>query len=285
MARQSWPCIFKNMRKLPLFIAPLLIALTACSPFTAPQEKDSSAKARLDYSNNVIVKPISDYLINEQSDRRYNKVIDRLISECTSKKGTPYTYPHTSTLDVGSREYGLWNIEYMQKYGYEFYSLGIQNTGPDDIDPAVQANITLCLQEDPGLLELQAASSEVSKQTELPGRILTTARGYAIQDSTWQETREAWWACLEQKGLTPRTGEDDWGSKQGLETSNQEEKVRVGLLEAQCSQETGMAQTLGDLEASYQVPLIKENQDALNQTKEALDAYSAKIQEIDQKYQ
>lgn len=261
-----------------------ILLLAGCSSATPPAQ-DTSEKSKLDYSNNIIVKPISDYLINEQSDRRYNKVIDRLVSECTTKKGTPYTYPHTSTLDVGSREYGSWNIEYMQKYGYEFYSLGIQNTGPDDIDPAVQANITLCLQEDPGLLELQAASSEVSKQTELPERILTTARGYAIQDPTWKEAREAWWACLEQKGLTPRTGEDDWSSKQLLETSSQEEKVRIGLLEAQCSQETGLAQTLGDLEASYQAPLIKENQDALNQTKEALDAYSAKIQEIDQKYQ
>lgn len=261
-----------------------ILLLAGCSSATPPAQ-DTSEKSKLDYSNNIIVKPISEYLLNDQNARSYNKVLDRLISDCTTKKGTPYTYSNTSTLEVGSREYGLWNVEYMQKYGYEFYSLGIQNTGPDDIDPAVQANITLCLQEDPGLLELQAASSEISKHTELPGRILTTARGYAIQDPTWKEAREAWWACLEQRGLTPRTGEDDWGSKQGLETSNQEEKVRIGLLEAQCSQETGLAQTLGDLEASYQAPLIKENQDALNQTKEALDAYSAKIQEIDQKYQ
>lgn len=285
MARLFWPCIFKNMRKSPLFITPLLIALTACSPFTAPQEKDLSAKAILDYSNNIIVKPISEYLLNEQRARSYNEVLDRLISECTSKKGTPYTYPHTSTLDVGSREYGSWNVEYMQKYGYEFYSLGIQNAEPDNIDSSTQANITLCLQENPGLLELQEANANLSKQTELPERILTTARSYAIQDPTWKEAREAWWACLEKEGLTPRTGEDDWGSQQRLETSSQEEKVRVGLLEAQCSQETGMAQTLADLEASYQAPLIKENQDALNQTKEALEAYSAKIQEIDQKYQ
>lgn len=273
------------MRRLPLFIAPLLIALTACSPLTEPQEKDLSAKARLDYSNNIIVKPISEYLASEQISRNYNNVLDRLISDCTAKKGTPYTYPHTSTLDIGSREYGFWNVEYMQKYGYEFYSLGLQKKEVDEIDSTVQANITLCLQEDPGLLELQEADASLSKQTELSERILTTARSYAVQDSAWKEAREAWWACLEQEGLTPRTGDNDWGSKQGLETSSQEETVRIGLLEAQCSQKTGLAQTLGDLEASYQAPLIKENQDALNQTKEALDAYSAKIQEIDQKYQ
>lgn len=261
-----------------------ILLLAGCSSAAHPAQ-DTSEKSKLDYSNNIIVKPISGYLLNDQSARRHNDVLDRLTSECTSKKGTPYTYPHTSTLDVGSREYGFWNVEYMQKYGYEFYSLGIQNTGSDDIDSATQANIDLCFKEDPGLLELQAASSEISKHTELPERVLTTARSYAIQDPTWKEAREAWWACLEQKGLTPRTGEDDWGSKQLLETSSQEEKVRIGLLEAQCSQETGLAQTLGDLEASYQAPLIKENQDALNQTKEALDAYSAKIQEIDQKYQ
>lgn len=261
-----------------------ILLLAGCSSATPPAQ-DTSEKSKLDYSNNIIVKPISEYLLNEQSARRHSDVLDRLVSECTAKKGTPYTYSNTLTLEVGSREYGLWNVEYMQKYGYEFHSLGIQNAESDNIDPATQANIDLCFKEDPGLLELQAASSEISKYTELPGRILTTARGYAIQDPTWQGAREAWWACLEKEGLTPRTGEDDWGSKQGLETSNQEEKVRIGLFEAQCSQETGLAQTLGDLEASYQAPLIKENQDALNQTKEALDAYSAKIQEIDQKYQ
>lgn len=54
--------------------------------------------------------------------------------------------------------------------------------------------------------------------------------------------------------------------------------MRLALIEANCSQETGMAQTLADLEASYQMPLIQKHQADLNEAKKAIKEYTAELE-------
>ena len=41
--------------------------------------------------------------------------------------------------------------------------------------------------------------------------------------------------------------------------------IRLATIEAQCSEKVRLAQRLGDLEASYQGPLIEKNQALLNE--------------------
>ena len=80
-----------------------------------------------------------------------------------------------------------------------------------------------------------------------------------------RKPRSDWWDCQREKGLTPRTGDGEWTSK---ETANLnaddpkvlEEVIRLATIEAQCSEKVRLAQRLGDLEASYQGPLIEKNQ-------------------------
>ena len=85
--------------------------------------------------------------------------------------------------------------------------------------------------------------------------------------------------------MTPRTGDGEWSSQ---ETANLnaddpkvlEEKIRLATIEAQCSEKVRLAQRLGDLEASYQGPLIEKNQALLNNLKAERDAKIAKAREI-----
>ena len=68
-------------------------------------------------------------------------------------------------------------------------------------------------------------------------------------------------------------------SSQGKEEAKPEE-IRLATIEAECNQKVGMAQRLGDIEASYQGPLIEKNQAKLNQLKEEKEKRVAKAREI-----
>lgn len=201
-----------------------------------------------------------------------------MYSKCLAQKGINFT-PGEVLVPIGSREYGFWNPDYIEKYGYGIFENFSQET---QLTEAERKEFDACYHTE----EIQnhhQRSLEVSEKTQIAEDILTEARGHALKNPAWQEARKKWWGCLENQGLTPRTGGDDWGTKQDLEIdtstpAGKEEKVRITLIEANCSQETGMAQTLADLEASYQMPLIKEHQADLNEAKEALKEYTAELE-------
>lgn len=232
--------------------------------------------------NNAIIKPITEYEDLSYSATIYNRIIDTMYTNCMAEKGINYV-PGTPLVPIGSREYGFWNPDYSEKYGYGIFENFSEGTPLTDKE---QEELKSC-QETPEIKDHSQSLKEIGKKTDLASNILTEARGYALKDPVWKEARKNWWDCLTREGLTPRTGDEAWGSKQSqdIDTSTQagkEEKVRIVLLEAKCSQETGMAQTLANLEASYQSPLIKENQSALNETKAAIQEFRA---EMERKYQ
>lgn len=251
------------------------VLLTSCS---APAQQDTSAQAILDRENNVIIKPIAEYEYSNYTSGLYNRIVEQMYTQCLAHKGITFT-PGKELTPIGSREYGFWNPDYIDKYGYGIFENFSEET---QLTSEEQKEFEACGKSE----EIQShykRSLEVSEKTQIASDILTEARGHALKNPAWQEARKQWWSCLEDKGLTPRTGEDDWGSKQELEvdTSTQagkEEKVRLALIEANCSQETGMAQTLADLEASYQMPLIQKHQADLNEAKKAIKDYTAELE-------
>lgn len=268
----------KNSSRLLTFLLITTLSITACSNKV---QQDTSAKATLDYENNLIIKPLDEYS-SDQLTENYNRLHSLAMQKCTANRGTPYTYPEHQ-VEIGSREYGFWNPQYIEKYGYAIF---MQESSEQVPDEATQKNIEACSREDPSLQELSSQLADMGRATEIVDRLRTEARGHALKDGAWQEAREKWWGCLEDKGLTPRKGEDAWGSEQSNSSATdnsaeQEEKVRTVLLEAKCSQETGMAQTLADLEASYQAPLIRENQATLNEAKQAIQEFNT---DIDNRY-
>lgn len=269
------------MKKFSHLSAFLLIGLLSLSACSQKAQQDTSAKATLDYENNLIIKPLDEYSIDQMTDN-YNKLHSIAMHKCTSRLGTPYSYPE-SKVKVGSREYGFWNPHYIEQYGFGIF---IPESTQEVIDETTQQNISRCAAEDQSLKELSNKLSQLSSATEITDRLRTEARSSALRDDTWQEARKKWWSCLEAQGLTPRKDDEAWVTEQlksapDTTAAEQEEKVRITLLEARCSQDTGMAQALADLEASYQAPLIRENQSALNQAKQAVQDFNA---DIDKRY-
>ncbi len=271
------------MKKLTasLTSALLLLSLTACSPATEETPElvqDTSVKAVLDYENNIISLPLDEYQQSEEDLLNYQRIYDLAYGACFERRGQQYQ--KQSYIALGTRIYGFWNPEYTQRYGAQ---------GPGEInkiDSSSSGNdpetMTICSGEVGVLGEFSVKSHT---NNELVSRLLGDAYSAARNNPAWQEAREAWWACLKDKGLTPRTGDNEWGSREstteiseGLKADS-EEKIRVLTIEAQCSKDTGMAQTLADLEASYQAPLIKESQDALNSIKEDLQENSRAMKE------
>ena len=119
-------------------------------------------------------------------------------------------------------------------------------------------------------------------------RLRQEAYASAKSDPEWNKVRSEWWSCLEGNGLTPRKGDQEWGSQEtfniDLSSKSEEEKtqetIRLATIEAECNQKVGMAQRLGDIEASYQGPLIEKNQAKLNQLKEEKEKRVARAREI-----
>ncbi|WP_237189894.1 hypothetical protein [Rothia nasimurium] len=260
-------------------IAPIAL-LTSCG---STAQQDTSATATLDYENNVIIKPLDEYSETSYSGRIYNRLIDTMYTQCLAQKGITYN-PGELTTPIGSREYGFWNTTYIKQYGYSIFE---PYSGETTLTDQEHKELEACYEEKTEIKELHQYLQTVSANTSLPEKLRTEARSHAIRNPAWQKAREQWWQCLENNGLTPRTGDEEWGTKQEMEVdtssdAGKQEAVRIALTEANCSQETGLAQTLADLEASYQAPLIKENQAALNEAKIAIQQFT---QDIEQRYQ
>ena len=116
-------------------------------------------------------------------------------------------------------------------------------------------------------------------------RISGEAYQRAQGDPEWKKARSDWWDCQREKGLTPRTGDGEWSSQETANLNADDPKVldeviRLAIIEAQCSEKVRLAQRLGDVEASYQGPLIEKNQALLNELKADRDAKIAKAREI-----
>lgn len=263
------------MKKSSALLACIALALSSCS---SNAERDTSRKAVLDYSKNYVHLPLDEYAFDELTLRTVSTAWHTLMSECYAHHGQSYAVPSIDTPQPGGL-YGNWNVEYAKKYGYsQKESRGSEDSASDDINTRCQE-------------EVKTAFSEVEldqKEYRFVGELNSQAYTYASQTDEWKNIRSEWWTCLRERGLTPREGESDWmseesahlmASSQGKEEAKPEE-IRLATIEAECNQKVGMAQRLGDIEASYQGPLIEKNQAKLNQLKEEKEKRVAKAREI-----
>ncbi|MEJ1229384.1 MAG: hypothetical protein WDM88_00255 [Galbitalea sp.] len=184
--------------------------------------------------------------------------------------------PDTS---VGDRQYGLWDVVSAKKYGY--FPPGSAVKAAIEHDAATQgaawhSALDYCNAHLPAeVAHLMPSNTETT--SSLVPRLATQAFNEASADPLWQKAREKWWTCLRAAGLDPQTGADDWSSKQAQQllgdvdssghVRDLENEIRVAYTEARCNDQTGLSQTLGNLEAAYQQPLIDQNQAALNVVK------------------
>ena len=266
------------MKKSAALLACFALALSSCA--AAP--KDTSLKAQLDFENNYITLPLDEYDMSDQAQDITGRASLLIRKECYAKKGYDFEILENGFVSGDASQYGSWNVKHAANHFTSSKVREEQYRIYDSIPEDVRASCREEHREELNALKFDEADEEKYRPVR---RISGEAYQRAQGDPEWKKARSDWWDCQREKGLTPRTGDGEWTSK---ETANLnaddpkvlEEVIRLATIEAQCSEKVRLAQRLGDLEASYQGPLIEKNQALLNNLKAERDAKIAKAREI-----
>lgn len=236
----------------------------------------------LDTSTGEIVMPLDDYDVFATQSDKDTLGQARYIAEgkCMEPQGFRFSAAHLTDSpgsSPGDRPYGIWNVQVAQTFGYEFPATTVRPSLEHDAEIGGQTWLD-ALEKCGQNLDSEAAGIYPTND-ELMNSVVETIRGEAFiaatADPAWQAAREKWWTCLTDAGLQPRKGANEWGSQEGAFPASDaqgnpldpEKLIKIAYTEAECNIVTGMAQSLGDLEASYQQPLIDRDQAALNSHK------------------
>jgi len=250
------------------------VSLSACAD--GGTKADPSARAELDQSTGRIKMPISEYDIADPTTNLdlLNQALYIYVGECMTEQGLGYpAEARTSGTEylVDDRPYGLWWEPGVLEWGISY--------PPNKVDLALDdarksggsrwSEIELdCFDRAAKDPELKAIiPSNESLNDSIVSSVRTDAYRLASADPAWQAARELWWACLRDEGLEPLTGASEWGAAPSADPES-EFALRAALIEVRCNNEIQLTQILGDLEASYQQPLIDKNQAALNEWKQ-----------------
>ena len=266
------------MKKSAALFACFALTLSSC----AATPKDTSLKAQLDFENNYITLPLDEYDMSDQAEDITYRAYLLILKECYAKKGYDFEILENGLVSGNASEYGLWNVKHVANH-FTSSKVGeeqerIYKSIPEDVRVS-------CREEHREELDMLYFDEDDEKKYRPVGRIRSEAYQRAQGDPEWKKARSDWWDCQREKGLTPRTGDGEWTSKE-LASLNAddpkvlEEVIRLATIEAQCSEKVRLAQRLGDVEASYQGPLIEKNQALLNDLKAYRDAKVAKAREI-----
>lgn len=263
--------------------AVLLLMLSACSTQESI-EPDPSAVALLDQSTGQIHTPLSGYDLTDSAEDTavLNHAVSIWIADCMRKAGFPYaaTVPETEVLD--DRSFGIWFEPNIRVHGWGFPPNPNDQLYEQDAlaggEEWLEAESTCAdqLRESPELGEVQPTQQE--ETDSLIPNLRTEAYRQASGDPEWEVARDEWRECLREAGLEPLTGPQDWFSAQSKELLEQssvpptaeqlQQQIVLASTEARCNNETRLTQRLANLVASYEAPLIAENQAALNELKQ-----------------
>lgn len=106
------------------------------------------------------------------------------------------------------------------------------------------------------------------------------ASAAARQTYEYRGIRAAFDDCLRRAGYEPDTeswGPKGIGSNEGGPTS---EEIKAAVTTAKCNQDNQVTQRMGNLEASFEAPLIRESQSALNTEKQRIREMEIRVDEF-----
>lgn len=267
----------KLMALAPMIAATLLV--TGCS--SADPVPDTAAKAQLDRARGQVVLPLEEYQATVDELNVTQRASQSVLRECLNGRGHAGLAPAADSTGPGlDRPYGLWLPEQAAQEG--FIPAVDQSAPPpgewsDESDPSFNAAYDACRGEVGAQMDA-VSIPEAALSGGLPGELATKAYNSASATDAWKTAREEWTTCLRDHGLTPRDDESAWTSaeaQQILEASEEgsadparkKEEIRIASIEADCNEKGQLTQRLGDIEASYQAPLIKQNEAALQDVK------------------
>ena len=280
-----------------------VLPLSACSLFNPPLERDESVHAVFDAEQDIVKMPLDDYTYYERTNYEY-MALQIAMKQCFAEHGQNYTIqaPYSEGAPRGEmgRKYGPWNVEYAQKYGFQKRdpnnaAAPISYHSGESMSPEDKLR-TECY---PKARETLDAAVPEGKRPENEGqstssRISTEAGNAVYGSKLHRELEEKWKQCVSNRGLTPiKAGEvaeesplDEQRSKNGgFNEPASEEEIRIATIQAECNQQVGMSKQLYDLEAQYQMPLIRKYQSQLEQERQADRDRDEKFKQYVQEHQ
>ena len=265
-----------------------VLPLSACSLFNPPLERDESVHAIFDAEQDIVKMPLDDYLYYELGTHYEYTALQIAMKQCFAEHGQSYTDPDQAPQsesaprgDLG-RKYGPWNVEYANKYGFQKHdpnAASISYNSGESMSPEDKLR-TECY---PKARETLEAAVPEGKRPENGGQStssrISTEAGNAVYGSTLhRELEEKWKQCVSDRGLTPRSAgsvaeetplAEQLSKNGGYNEPASEEEIRIATIQAECNQQVGMSKQLYDLEAQYQMPLIRKYQSQLEQDRQA----------------
>ena len=262
-----------------------VLPLSACSLFNPPLERDESVHAVFDAGQDIVKMPLDEYMYFETNNYAHT-AFQIAMKQCYAEHGQNYTIqaPDSESAPRGDfgRKYGPWNVEYAKKYGFQKRdpnAAPISFSSPESLSPEEQLR-TEC--HDKARETLEAAVPE-GKRPENDvqstySRISTDATNAVYGSKLHRELEEKWKQCVSNRGLTPiKAGyvaeesplNEQQSKNGGYNEPASEEEIRIATIQAECNQQVGMSKQLYDLEAQYQMPLIRKYQSQLEQDRKA----------------
>ena len=279
-----------------------VLPLSACSLFNPPLERDESVHAIFDAEQDIVKMPLDDYTYYERTHYEYT-AFQIAMKQCFAEHGQNYTIqaPYSESAPRGDlgRKYGPWNVEYTQKYGLQKRdpnaAAPISYNSGESMSPEDQLR-TECY---PKARETLEAAVPEGKRPENEGQStssrISTEAGNAVYGSTLhRELEEKWKQCVSDRGLTPRSAgsvaeetplAEQLSKNDGFNKPASEEEIRIATIQAECNQQVGMSKQLYDLEAQYQMPLIRKYQSQLEQERQADRDRDEKFKQYVQEHQ
>jgi len=271
-------------------IAPALaigvaLAISSCSGTPdASITPDPSGKVKLDYENSLIIFPVDVYRISA-SDRSQILLAREVIMTTCMKKFGFIDDPNAAYPKAENRNFGVWNVDRVRQYGFRLIGEdGPSNQKHDEAGEWGDARYE-CLASEKSRIE------EITPPDDLmnggaAAEIALKSLSMASETDAWKDAKDNWDKCISAAGLTPGRDADKakWSSQQSFDlqmradqqnpsTSDAAEGIRIATVEAECNQKVRLTQTLGDIQASYQLPLIRQNEAVLTELKKKSQKY------------
>ncbi|MFJ4228571.1 hypothetical protein ACIPYV_13510 [Paenarthrobacter nicotinovorans] len=268
----------------PLAMGVALI-VSACSGVPGSSiTPDPSGRVNLDYENSLIVFPVDAYRISAHDRSRILLAREVIMTNCMRKFGFNDD-PNAAYPEPENRNFGVWNVDRVRKYGFRLIGEEAQSSQVhDEAGPWGEARYE-CLSSEKGKMD------EITPPDDLmnggaAAAIALKSLSMASETDAWNNAKGDWDDCISAAGLTP--GQDPtkakWSSQQSFDLqgridqrnpskSDAAEGVRLATIEAECNQEVRLTQTLGDTQASYQVPLIRQDEAVLTELKKKSQQY------------
>ncbi|MDI2033017.1 hypothetical protein PJL15_00101 [Paenarthrobacter nitroguajacolicus] len=261
-----------------ILVGCLALLLASCSSTeTDAVAPDPSAKVQLDYEKSLISFPLDAYRISPQERARILLAREVIMTNCMKQFGF-IDDPNLAYPQFENRNYGVWNVERVKRLGFHLVNENSGTSGAEqESGPWGDARYA-CLDQEKSKLDQITPSDELFNGG-VAFRLAQRSLTLASQTDTWKQGSEDWRACITAAGLTPMPGFATWSSQQGFDLqhgrapgnqvdSGMAEEISIATVEAQCNQEVHLTQRLGDIQASFQVPLIKANQAALTEVRQ-----------------